>query len=255
MTQKVKTDKSEEKIEQVLQKGYRQIADHITLKELSQIIFDHLKLVPGDKTKVVSFIGGAASGKTSIVKSIVSDSTKRNLNAGSFSTDDFLVGDRAYRREHFEGKAPLSKYDFDFMNTKIRAIKDNVDQDIQIGIPIYDGKTGKAIAYGEESYPNQIGPVELLIVEGDFDMVDDDDLKIYFHVPDRIRLQNRLNRDRQSRDDKTNSQVEENFMLRQTTQHELYTLPTAEKAQMIIVADLKEGEEEYRFGVYTRISK
>lgn len=152
-----------------------------------------------------------------------------------------------------KAKPPLKKYDFDLMNKKIQAIKNNRDPDVKIGIPLYDGKTGKAIAFGEEKFPNRIGQVELLIVEGDFDKVEGDDLRIYFHVPDQIRIQNRLNRDRQSRDDKTNAQVADNFILRQKTQHEPYTFPTSEKAQMIIMADLEEGEEEYKYTVYTRI--
>lgn len=99
-------DISQNKIEALLKEHFQLVVANVDISKMIDTLFGQLNMKSGDKTKVVSFIGGAASGKTSIVKNIVSSAGERELRAGSFSTDDFLIGDRAYRRENFEGKAP-----------------------------------------------------------------------------------------------------------------------------------------------------
>lgn len=53
--------------------------------------------------------------------------------------------------------------------------------------------TGEAVDAKE--YHKKISKVKYIIVEGDFDFVENPDLLIYFDVDDEIRLDNRIQRD------------------------------------------------------------
>ena len=168
----------------------------MTEEETLSILVDRLKAIDKEGTKVVSLIGGAGSGKTTLVAKLC----KFLGSADTLGTDDYVVGDRAYRREHIEGKDPTLKYDPKFLNEKIKQIK-ALRPGEEVAVPTYDEATGRAIATGEENYKHKIGRVDYLIVEGDFDFVENPDFVIYFDVPDEVRLQNRINRDLQTRSD------------------------------------------------------
>lgn len=208
-------------------------------------LFDLLKdkidsVENGDGLKVISIVGGAASGKTTLAREFA----KYLGNADTFSTDDYLIGDRAYRREHFEGRAPIMKYDRERLNTDIAKIK-NLQEGEELPVPTYDGHSGKAIAADE--YKHKIGMVDYLVIEGDFDFVDKPDLLVYFEVPDKVRLENRVTRDQVERNE-VPEKITQNFMERQKDQHEPYTLPAKDKSDMVVEAK-KDEDGKYKYKV------
>ena len=203
-----------------------------------------------DRVKIVSLIGGAASGKSTLRQSLIERLNQKELSTDYISTDDFSRGNREWRWANFEGKGdvdPIGKYDFDFLNEKLRQIKENQDSDKTIAVPTYDQATGLAIDAGEENYTHHVGKVDVLIIEGDFHPVEEPDMVVYLHVPDDQRLQNRVNRDVEHRggdpEKTTNS-----FNFRHLTQHLPHTLPSIEKAD--IVLDINTTNDTWTFDIY-----
>lgn len=216
------------------------------LKVLSDIIASRL----GPKVSVVSRIGGAASGKTMLSSRLAEQLTERAVAADVISTDDFVVGDRDFRRAHFEGKDPRAKYDFGLLNYKVDAIRHNQMPGVTIGVPSYDQHSGKAIEVGEDNFMHQVGPVDVLIVEGDFLEVKDPDVAIFLDVASDIRLKNRIGRDLVHRNVSDQRSVIANFALRQETQHIPYTVPAADSAEILICGDI--SNNQWRYDVYLR---
>lgn len=219
-------------------------------KVMSQVTFDDLvnylaeNLIDKKSRKneplIVNLIGGAASGKTTLAKYISTILTERGLSTFSFSTDDFLIGDRAYRRERFEDKDPTKKYDIDLLNKKVADIVKHTNDGVEVRIPKYNGKTGLAIAAGEENYPNIIKNCDVLVVEGDFDFVKSEDVLIFLHVSDTDRLNIRIKRDLEQRGEHNSEKIKENFRHRQFNQHFPYTLNVVKKADIVITTQVEE---------------
>jgi len=93
-----------------------------------------------------------------------------------------------------------------------------------------------------------VAPVSLLIIEGDFQPLEDPDLIIYLHVDDRIRLRNRIQRDMERRGATDVRAIVDNFNMRQQTQHLPYTLPVANAAHVLLCTEVVENES-YRYDV------
>lgn len=55
------------------------------------------------KVKVISIVGGAGSGKTIFAHELIMFLG----NACTLGTDDYVIGDREYRRKYLEGGNPL----------------------------------------------------------------------------------------------------------------------------------------------------
>lgn len=245
-------------------KRVTETGDHIVQAELSesfeskeleldheatiQFLADKIQELKAEETKVVSFIAAPAAGKTTFADDLVSELERRGEKAAFMGSDGFVVKDREYRRAHLEGKDPLAKYDFQYMLTLIERIKNNKDPNVEIGVPRYDDSTGLGLDAGEENY-KKIGPVDFLIVEGDFDPVPDPDLHVYMHVPDEVRLQNRIDRDLKIRNENLQAVID-TFNLRQKLQHLPYTVPSIKKSDLVLEVDSKEGR--YSYTIHTR---
>lgn len=220
---------------------------NISLLEVSteQQLLNYLKTkidsVAGDGCKVISIVGGAASGKTTLA-----DNLKQYLgNADTLSTDDYLIGNRKYRRENLEGKDPTQKYNFVALNQHISAIK-NLNQNETIAVPTYNEQTGEALA--ATKWGHKIRKVRYIIVEGDFDAVNSPNLLIYFDVSNDVRLSNRIKRDQLLRN-ASEEEIKQNFLLRQELQHKPYTEPTKKKADVVIKALLSPTMTKYTYEV------
>lgn len=241
---------SDKFVRSVLAKGFELQEADLTREQVLELLAKAIADIPGETTKVVSLIGGAASGKTSLSKMLAEKMAEKGVSADAIGTDDFNIGDRSWRWENFEGdnpKDPRSKYDFDLLNQKIDAIKANHDPTKTVAVPTYNQATGLAVDAGEENYTHHIGPVDALVVEGDFHPVSQPDLVVFLHVPDDQRLQNRIDRDvvhRGADEAKTTA----NFNLRQERQHFPHTLPTVESAN--IVLDATVDGQNWRYNVY-----
>lgn len=185
-------------------------------------------------TAVIAIVGGAASGKTTLAKALANSLG----SADTLSTDDYVVKDRAYRRAHLEGGDPLKKYAPDKLNQHIASIK-GLKAGESFAVPTYNESTGEAV--DAAAYSRVIEKVEFLIVEGDFNLVENPDLLIYFDVPDDVRLKNRIARDLVTRNGKDEDAIKENFNLRQKMQHIPHTLPTKGIADVVVQVNLDDS--------------
>jgi uridine kinase len=206
----------------------------------------------GTQPCVVSIVGGAGSGKSVLTQALVESLARQDLVADSISTDDYNLGNRTWRWEHFEGtevRDPMDKWDFKLMNQKIAAIRSNNTRGATVKVPTYDQATGLAIDAGEENYTHEIGKIDVLVVEGDMFQVDNPDFAIYLHTTDSQRLQNRTNRDVTHRNAGDAAKIAANFALRHQNQHVPYTLPAIESADVVI--DVKVADEgDWAYDLY-----
>jgi uridine kinase len=182
------------------------------------------------------------------------------MTSDVIATDDFNKGDRAWRRKNYDDIAampgidpkevdPLKLKDFDLLNRKIREIKALAGPNQTVAVPTYNPITGVAIDEGEENYKHRIGPVDVLFVEGDFHPVTDPDLVVFVHMPDEIRLQNRVGRDVVVRAGDV-AKTTESFNFRQKYQHTPVTLPLIEKADVVL--DVSADDKAWHYQVYTK---
>lgn len=223
-------------------------------EQLVEQVTEYLRGIEKKGTKVIALVGGPASGK-----GILSQQLADKLgNTAVLSTDNYLKGDRAWRRANVEdtGKDPLLKYDKDFLNEQVQRIIELEDGQ-ELGIPIYDGASGVAIGKNPDdrpdnsTYPTKVnGNQDFVIVEGDFQFLDSEHLDkiIFLDVDEDVRLANKLLRDsverREDSDTKANEEkITRYFKLRQETQFIPHTLPVKAKAELVIKAHAKPLEQ------------
>lgn len=246
----VNTPSSDEAVSQLVNESFVLLERGIDTGKLIIVLADLITARLGPEVSVVSLIGGAASGKTMLSSRLVEQLAERAVTADVISTDDFVVGDRDYRRAHSEGKDPRAKYDFGLLNNKVDAIRHNQTPGVTIGVPSYDQHSGKAIEVGEDNFKHQVGMVGVLIVEGDFFEVKDPDVAIFLDVASDTRLKNRIGRDLVHRNVSDERNVIANFALRQETQHIPYTIPAADSAGILICGDI--SNNQWQYDVYLR---
>lgn len=215
------------------------VANNLTELQLTEYIVQYLQSIEKDGTKVIALVGGPASGKGTLAERLVTALG----NSAFLSTDNYLKGDRSWRRANVEdvGRNPILKYDFDFLQEQIRTIC-QLQSGQTVGVPIYDEETGIAISDDPENRPDpnmykkKVGHVNYLLVEGDFQPLERGivDRIIYLDVPDEIRLENRVYRDLQTRGETDREKVVNNFNGRQQTQFLPHTLPLKSQADMVI---------------------
>lgn len=234
----------------ILSQKYELIEEDCNADTVISSLARTIESLPQEGVKVVSLIGGAASGKSTFSRALVDDLAEKGMTADVLATDDYVKGDRNWRWEHFEGKAevdPRGKYDFELLNNKLDAIKKLDDPAAKVGVPTYDQASGLAVDAGEENYEHRVGKVDVIIVEGDFHPVERPDLTVYLHVPDTQRLQSRVNRDVVSRGG-DQAKTTSSFKFRQQTQHFPHTLAAAKTADYLIDTDASQAE--WSFCVY-----
>lgn len=221
------------------------LARNLNDEQLAQFLADDLKKIPKEGTKVIVLIGGPRSGK-----SILAAREAQLLGSTAvISTDNYVKGDRLWRRTNVEEKGldPLLKYDPDFLNEQVQAIK-TLSEGQELGIPVYDGVSGIAISQDpnhkpdNSAYPIKIkGPKNFVIIEGDFQLLDprEIDRLIYLDVDDKVRLENRVYRDTVERGEPDPEKIKANFGFRQKTQFISHTLPQRDNADIIIKVHAK----------------
>lgn len=226
------------------------------------LIAKYLKNINRSGTKIISIVGGAASGKSTLAKNLVGFLG----NADTISTDAFGLGSREYRREFLEGRKPLEKYDFNLLREKVEAIKNLQSGELE-PVPTYDEESGNAlkidfdkvsgkiVSVNKDDYTKKVGKVDYFIVEGDFQPLDDQDFCIYMHLPDAARLKNRIFRDSESRSVSNPNQIVKSFKLRQKMQHEKYTLPASSRSDMLIIVSPRAVENQLKYSYSIFVSK
>lgn len=241
---------NDDSIEKLFLRQCTRIYENLSTADLTEAMTQIIQGINDKPVKVVSLIGGAASGKSTLAQNLVETFSRQGIVADSISTDDFVIGDRSYRREHFEGKEPRAKYDFQMMNQVISEVCANADRGTTVAVPTYNPITGVAIAEGAENYQHHIGKVAVLIVEGDFDEVAESNSTFYLHMSDESRLQNRLGRDVKERNEADTEFIRKNFEQRQLTQHVQHTLPAMQRAEYII--DVETGVDGWKYDIYKK---
>lgn len=239
------------------------IASNLTEDQAVTQIAEILRAIKKPETKVIALVGGPASGKGTLAALL-----QENLHSAAIiSTDDYVRGDRRFRREEIEHKGgdPILKYNFDFLKEQVKQIA-ALREDQTIGVPQYDEITGIAIGPDPVSppdtntYSKKIGRVDYLMIEGDFQPLSREklDYLIYLDVSDEVRLANRIHRDLQERGEHEEQKIRDNFELRQRTQFIPHTLPNKEQADMVIevkAAPLDtptlQRKFNYRFSLHT----
>ncbi|MGI8420629.1 MAG: uridine kinase family protein [Candidatus Levyibacteriota bacterium] len=190
-------------------------------------------------------MGGPASGKGTLAARLAASLGRTAV----LSTDNYLKGDRKWRRAAIEdvGKDPLEKYDITYLATQVKRIAELKNGE-EVGIPHYDGTTGIAISDDpinippDSEFPTKVkGRQDFIIVEGDFQFLEPEllDQLVYLDVADDVRLQNRLHRDeverREAEDKQANEKkIRDNFDTRQKTQFLPHTLPQMSKADLVV---------------------
>lgn len=222
-----------------MSKRLKVVAADLDETKLVNYLVKHLKALPKHGTKVIGLVGGPASGKGTLAKTIAQSLG----NAVVLSTDNYLKGDRVYRRKTIEnpGKDPINKYDFDFLRQQVESIR-NLKRGEKIGIPQYDGVTGIAISKDPNNPPNpnsyskKVGKVDYLIIEGDFQPLKKHhiDCLVYMDVPDKVRLANRIYRDLKLRGEIDPQLIIDNFNTRQNNQFFPHTQPHKNTADIVI---------------------
>jgi len=241
---------SKELVEPTLANNFELKERGVGTDQVVDFVAGAVEVLPAETVRIISLIGGAASGKSTLRQLLLERLKRAGLSADYISTDDFNRGDRAWRWEQFEhkqGADPIGKYDFELLNEKLRQIKENDDPKRTIAVPTYNQETGLAIDAGEENYTHHIGKVDVLVVEGDFHPVETPSMVVYLHVPDDQRLQNRVNRDVIHRGGDP-AKTTDSFNFRHHTQHIPHTLPSIKEAD--IVLDVGTVGDEWSFNIY-----
>lgn len=208
--------------------------------QLLRYLAEYFQGIPKEGTKVIAIVGGPASGKGTLAANIAELLGKTAI----LSTDNYLKGDRDWRRANIEdlGLDPLLKYDPEYLNDQVIAIK-RLQEGQVVGIPIYNGDSGIAISQDPDDEPDNStyktkikDPQDFVIVEGDFQFLKPEELDrlVYIDVDDDVRLQNRIYRDTFERGELDAERVKANFQSRQLTRFIPHTLPQREKADIVI---------------------
>jgi uridine kinase len=234
-------------VNSVLSNQFELQESQLTAVQATQYLSQAILGLPGEGTKIISIIGGPASGKDTLVGSLIDDLKGTGLAADSIGTDDYGIGTREWRWER-EREDPLKLKDFALLNQKVEAIKKITSDDEKVAVPTYDQKTGLAVAAGEENYTHKIGKTDVLFVQGDFDAVEHPDLMVFIDVPAETRMQVRIARDLAQRGEVDAEKVANSFKSRHEKQFIPYTAPAVEKAGLVL--KVNPIPEAWQYDVY-----
>ncbi|WP_025724399.1 uridine kinase [Acholeplasma granularum] len=178
--------------------------------------------------------GGSASGKSTVVKSILKKSGIQNVLV--INQDDYYLDQK---------DIPMSeriKMNYDSPESvDIELLKNDLNQLLQgksIEKPIYDYNL-----YTRSEKKEIIEPKPIIILEGILSLTDQNirdlaDLKLYVELDDDLRFIRRLTRDVKDRGRSMNSVIEQ-YLKTVKPMYHLYVKPTKRHADMIIPNDEK----------------
>lgn len=258
-------NKDEEVIKKLTENGDFSTAIETSVDDENLLTFltDYLMQRYQGKPLIVAFTGAPASGKTTQVEQLIAQLRSNDHSSDVVRTDDFNLYHRIERNQKIaEGANPLQVKDFELL--------ERVVEDVRAGrgtkAPVYDEATGDAIVVGGESppydtdkFPHDIpAGLHYLFVDGDFQPLESPDVRIYLHVPTDIRRENRVARDLEKRGGYGDADaIRQSFDSRIQKQYYPYTLPNAEKCDVLITtqAEKVDGHRfayKYSYKVYTQ---
>ncbi len=237
-------------VHSVLGQKFGPISNNLSQTETIETMADIIRQLLTTGPKTVSVIGGAASGKTTIAEGLVSCLQQDDAQTDMLSTDNYVVGDRAYRQVKLKNADAQKKYDFNLMDEHVRAIRQLNSKKQTVTVPLIDKETGRAVDAGEDGLKHDVGKLDVLIIEGDFPR-DDYDIRFYIHVPDEQRLQNNIEREVGQAKNVDTGQLTARFNDRQRTLHKPYTLPALQSADYVLVANV--AGDDWLYTMHQRI--
>lgn len=219
---------------------------HCSQKKVINSILKRILTIKRDRPKIVSLIGGAASGKSTLARQLSNEKKKIVV----ISTDDFLVGTRNERQQRaFEN--PQQKYNFSLLEQVLYALFALPPGD-NLWLPKYNHINGAGIPPGYDlasarnpkplsewlgiyNFRRVKSGADFIVIEGDFPSPLSPDYAIYLHVDDSIRMQRRIHRDLSQRAYQGGKEaIILSFERRQLSQHYPYTLPNARTSNLLL---------------------
>lgn len=203
-------------------------------EDLISLLIPHLKAIitKNSKATIITLTGGPASGKTTLSEKISSELTSQGFQTEFIATDGFNEFTREERNTRIkEGADPLSVKNWNLLKEIIAKVRAGE----AVKAPEYDSRTGLAIARPQNEWKQLPSNLACLIIDGDFQPLDDVDYKMYFHVPSKAREEIRVQRDLLEREGYGDAAaIRKSFHARQTSQFYPHTFPHAGAADLII---------------------
>jgi uridine kinase len=221
---------------------------HETAKELQTLLLEQAKHFPSPF--IVSLIAGAAAGKGMITRKL--QSLMPDLLV--IDVDNYLKGDRVFRRQLEQHADPLVKYNPELLQQDLESLIHMKEGDV-VKLPKKVEPNGEALTkegiLSKEPERQQLITTKpsMILVMGDFQFITPH-YCVYLHMSDEERLASRIERDSMSRNSDPD-EVKRNFLFRQEKQHFPFTLPQVENAHLIIRA--KKQEDHYLHDMFTLV--
>lgn len=233
-------------VEAKLARNFLLDRDYATEHYAVKFIVDRINSIQLDEMKIVSIVGGAASGKSTFAKKAVRILRNAGVRASILCTDNYAVGDREFRNKHLRFVDASHRYDLELMRRHINAIRSIETNDQYVRVPIIDVATGIAADLSEDMYLDKVGKTDVLIIEGDYPQ-NEYDIRFFLHMPDGQRL--RSNIERELKDGRGElidfESLTSSFNDRQRIIHEAHTIPALDTASYAVVAIDDENTRTY----------
>ena len=194
---------------------------------------------------LIGIYGGTGSGKTTIVKEIISEFNNSDINV--ISQDSYYKdnSDISFKKRSSINFDHPSSVDFELLYNNLKKLKNG----FVINSPTYDYKLHK-----RQKNKIKFKPKKILILEGILIMVDQKlrsifDIKIYIEANDSVRKIRRLKRDILERG-RTQNQIENRYEKYIQPMHKKFIQPTKKFADIVI-----ENQEDKNVDLSTVINK
>ena len=92
---------SDDYIQSLLKDRFKIIYKDASREELFAFLEHVLQEKASQRTQIVSLVGGPGSGKSTISAGLIASLSSGRLKADVISTDDYNIGDREWRWQHF----------------------------------------------------------------------------------------------------------------------------------------------------------
>lgn len=178
---------------------------------------------------LIGIYGGTGSGKTTIVKEIISEFNNSEINV--ISQDSYYKdnSDISFKKRSLINFDHPSSVDFELLYNNLKKLKNGC----AINSPTYDYKLHK-----RKKHKIKLKPKKIIILEGILIMADQKlrsiiDLKIFIEANDAVRKTRRLKRDILERG-RTQNQIENRYEKYIQPMHKKFIQPTKKFADIII---------------------
>lgn len=253
-------ERDEDEIQKIIKSGEYSLATEKPFndEELTSFLISSLEQSYNGAPAVVALTGAPASGKTTLTENLIERLKAGDHPGDVIRTDDFNLHHRSERNDFIaKGASPLEVKDFGVLKRLVADVRSGK----AVKAPVYDEATGDALVVGEDNFPHAIDAgLHYFFVEGDFQPLDDPNVRIYLHLPTPIRRENRIERDLVKRGGYGDREaIGKSFDARLDSQYYPFTLPNASQSDVLIIANARPAEaghkykNKYSYQVYKRV--